>query len=222
MLRPVSVSAGVHGYLYMWKVKPGEEVSEGQVLALFSVANRGVSRLSSPCAGVVRSCALEGGGQFDPDFPLCYLQPFPTPAPSSVLAVEDPGLSSSVVAVVAAPASSVPSMGAPTAVLSAPARRSTISPDLEELTFERSILSEEPVKLVKRSFLVRSDHLSSIRRLARLFRDTEGFSQMEVVRAALADFLSLPFDEQCQRLEANRQAERSKGLGVGPRLSSDE
>jgi hypothetical protein len=89
-------------------------------------------------------------------------------------------------------------------------RRSTLGPEVIELTIKKR------VTLQKRGYHLRSDHLAALKRLALdLALDDYDFSQAEMLRAALADFLALPIGEQVYRLERYREVESEMGLGKG-------
>jgi hypothetical protein len=89
-------------------------------------------------------------------------------------------------------------------------RRTTLGPEVIELTIAKR------VRLQKRGFYLRSDHLGALKRLALdLMLDDYDFSQAEMIRAAVAEFLALPIGEQVYRLEQYRQCEVDLGLGRG-------
>jgi hypothetical protein len=90
------------------------------------------------------------------------------------------------------------------------ARRSTLGPEVIELTIKTR------VKLKKHGVFFRSDHLRKLKHLALdLALDDYDFSQAEVIRAAISDFLDLPLGEQVHRLEQYRQRETDLGVGLG-------
>jgi hypothetical protein len=89
-------------------------------------------------------------------------------------------------------------------------RRSTLGPEVIELMFGPA------VTLKKQGVYFRSDQLRRVKRIALdLQMDDYDFSQAELIRAALADFLELPLGEQVYRLEKYRQHEKSLGVGIG-------
>jgi hypothetical protein len=94
-------------------------------------------------------------------------------------------------------------------------RRSTLGPT----TLDAQVIEIEPrppVKLKKLGLYLRTDQMRSLKQLCLdLQIDDYDFSQAEMIRAAIADFLELSLGEQVARLEKNRSSETEVGIGIG-------
>ena len=222
------VPARVSGTLSRWLVRVGDEVDQFAPLAEYLDDQGALLSLSAPVPGAVLALSLAPGGAFAPGAALCYLQsavpaaPSPLPARSRVAAAPSPLPAVELVELEHVLPSAALSPARPGS------RRSTLGvavdehDAIEELAFDppspvRQPVTTEKPKLKKRTFLVRTDQLDAIRRIALRYRDDEGFSQMEVTRAALADFLALAPDEQERRLHLYRQQETKLELGASAR-----